>query len=97
MVPLPILIGTSIDKSLFLHFMLTYSSMNAIVVQSFVRGRHMKKKSDIEETESERNRDTIWCSDGEIFQYIKVCEADCKKKDRCKPFRDYFEPISFKV
>jgi hypothetical protein len=32
--------------------------------------RDMKKKSDIEGAESERDRGTIWCSDGENFQYI---------------------------
>ena len=43
----------------------------------------------------DRNTAKIWCPDGENFQYIKVCEAHCKKKDRCKPFRDYFEPRLF--
>jgi len=32
---------------------------------------------------------------GENFQYIKACDPHCKKKAKCKPFRDYFEPRLF--
>ena len=55
----------------------------------------MTKKSDVEEVESDREMAKVWCPEGENFQYIKVCEAHCRKKDRCKPFRDYFEPNLF--
>jgi len=37
----------------------------------------------------------IWCPDRENFQYIKVCDSNCKKKQKCSAFRDYFEPIMF--
>ena len=37
----------------------------------------------------------IWCLDRENFQYIKVCDSNCKKKQKCSAFRDYFEPIMF--
>ena len=55
----------------------------------------MKMKSDVEEVESDRNVAKIWCPEGENFQYIKACDSHCKKKDRCKPFRDYFDPNLF--
>lgn len=55
----------------------------------------MREKSEIEKIESEMDIAKIWCPDGENFQYVKVCEAHCKKKDRCKPIRDYFEPNLF--
>ena len=56
---------------------------------------HMIKKIDAEEVAEDRNTAKVWCPDGENFQYIKGCEAHCKKKDRCKQFRDYFEPNLF--
>ena len=37
----------------------------------------------------------LWCPDRENFQYIKVCDSNCKKKQKCSAFRDYFEPIMF--
>jgi hypothetical protein len=46
-------------------------------------------------SESDRNMHKIWCPEVENFNYIDACDAHCKKKDRCKPFRDYFEPKLF--
>jgi hypothetical protein len=37
----------------------------------------------------------IWCPDRENFQYIKVCDSNCKKKQKCSALRDYLEPILF--
>jgi hypothetical protein len=34
----------------------------------------------------------IWCDEREAFQYVKACESNCKKKNRCKALRDYREP-----
>jgi hypothetical protein len=55
----------------------------------------MMKKIDAKERTEDRNTAKVWCPDGENFEFIKVCEAQCKKKDRCKPFQDYFEPSLF--
>jgi hypothetical protein len=55
----------------------------------------MTKKLDAEESQSALNTAKIWCPEGENFQYIKVCDVHCQKKDRCNPFRDYFEPKLF--
>jgi hypothetical protein len=55
----------------------------------------MKNIVDAIEGTEDRNTARVWCPEGENFQYIKGCEAHCKKKDRCKPFRDYFEPKLF--
>jgi hypothetical protein len=55
----------------------------------------MTKKIVVKEEATDINSATIWCPEGENFQYIKACEAHCKKKDRCKPFRDYLEPKMF--
>ena len=57
----------------------------------------MANKLDIKEDVEDRNTAKIWCPEGENFQCIKVCEAHCKKKDRCKPFKDYFEPGLFRI
>jgi hypothetical protein len=37
----------------------------------------------------------IWCPDRENFQYVKVCDSNCKKKQKCSAFRAYCEPILF--
>ena len=55
----------------------------------------MTKKVDIKEDTFDIDTAKIWCPEGEQFKYVKACDADCKKKDRCKPFRDYFEPKLF--
>ena len=55
----------------------------------------MTEKLVVKEAESDIDTAKIWCPDGENFQYIKACDAHCKNKDRCKPFRDYFEPRLF--
>jgi len=55
----------------------------------------MTKKSNVKEDAVDINTAKIWCPEGENFQYIKACYAHCKMKDRCKPFRDYFEPTLF--
>lgn len=34
----------------------------------------------------------IWCDKKEGFQYISACESNCKKKMRCKAYRNYLEP-----
>ena len=60
-----------------------------------VRGSYMTKQYEVKAGEMDINTAKIWCPDGENFQYIKACDAHCKEKDRCKPFRDYFEPRLF--
>jgi len=55
----------------------------------------MAKNLDVKEDTVDIDTAKIWCPDGENFQYIKACDAHCKNKDRCKPFRDYFEPRLF--
>ena len=55
----------------------------------------MTKKLDVKEASVDSDTAKIWCPEGENFQYIKACDAHCKKKDRCKPFREYFEPKLF--
>ena len=55
----------------------------------------MIKNLDVREDTVDINTAKIWCPDGENFQYIKACDAHCKKKDRCRPFREYFEPSLF--
>jgi hypothetical protein len=55
----------------------------------------MTKKVDVKEDAMNINTAKIWCPEGENFQYIKACDVHCKKKDRCKPFRNYFEPKLF--
>jgi hypothetical protein len=55
----------------------------------------MTKKNVTKENTTDSDTVKIWCPEGENFQYVKACAADCKKKDRCKPFRDYFEPKLF--
>jgi len=55
----------------------------------------MTKKLDVKEASVDSDTAKIWCPEGENFQYIKACDAHCKKRDRCKPFREYFEPKLF--
>jgi hypothetical protein len=43
-----------------------------------------------DETKMETNK--IWCNEREGFQYIKACESNCRKNNRCKAFRNYLEP-----
>ena len=33
----------------------------------------------------------VWCTEGECFKYVVVC-MQCKKKKKCKVFREYNEP-----
>ena len=47
-------------------------------------GKRIEEKQDI-------NMIKIWCPDKEHFQYIKVCERNCKKKDRCEVFQNHFQ------
>lgn len=55
----------------------------------------MRKNVNTDEKLIDRDLAKIWCPEGENFQYIKVCDAQCRKKERCKPFRDYMEPKLF--
>jgi len=59
----------------------------------------MKKKNlhrdDKSDTNKNINTNIIWCPEGENFQYVKACEKNCRKKGRCKAFRDHFEPKLF--
>jgi len=59
------------------------------------RRNYMTEKLVVKEVESDINTAKIWCPEGENFQYIKACDAHCKNKDRCKPFKNYFEPRLF--
>jgi hypothetical protein len=53
------------------------------------------KKHDSKQEDTDKNIAKIWCPDGENFQYVKVCDSGCKKKDKCEAFRDYVEPGLF--
>jgi len=55
----------------------------------------MKKNLESEQNTRDKNILKIWCPDRENFQYIKVCDSTCKKKDKCEAFRDYREPKLF--
>jgi hypothetical protein len=55
----------------------------------------MGKKPDKKQDNQDKNTVKIWCPDRENFQYIKVCDMNCKKKTTCEAFRDYFEPKLF--
>jgi hypothetical protein len=55
----------------------------------------MTKKSDVKEEAPDINTGKVWCPEAESSQYIKVCETGCKKKNRCRTFKDYFEPKMF--
>jgi hypothetical protein len=52
----------------------------------------MTKKTDVRDYATDINTAKVWCPEAESFQYLKVCETGCKKKDRCRTFKDYFEP-----
>jgi len=47
-----------------------------------VKSKKIGEKQDIQTS----NLDKIWCYDMEGFQYVKACESNCKKKDRCNTF-----------
>jgi len=53
------------------------------------------KKPDNKQDNQSKNDIKIWCPDRESFQYVKVCDMNCKKKSRCEAFRDYLEPKLF--
>ena len=55
----------------------------------------MTKKTDVRDYASVINTAKVWCPEAESFQYLKVCETGCKKKDRCRTFMGYFEPKLF--
>jgi hypothetical protein len=55
----------------------------------------VKKKTVVKEDAIDIGSAKIWCPEGENFQYIKACDAHCKRKNRCRPFREYFEPKLF--
>jgi hypothetical protein len=57
------------------------------------RGRLMGVKE--EQENQNRDTDKIWCPYRENFQYAKVCDVNCKKKDKCESFRHYLEPKLF--
>jgi len=52
---------------------------------------------EVKEKKDNQNKDTakVWCPYRENFQYIKMCDVNCKKKDKCEAFRDYLEPKLF--
>jgi len=54
----------------------------------------MTKKTDVRDYATDINTAKIWCPEGENFQYVKACDAHCKKKDS-RTFKDYFEPKLF--
>jgi len=56
---------------------------------------YMPKKLTTKQDNPDKTIAKIWCPDGEKFQYIKVCDSHCKKKDKCLAFRDYLEPKLF--
>jgi hypothetical protein len=53
------------------------------------------KDPDSNQGNPDQNKAKIWCPDRENFQYIKVCDSNCKKKQKCSAFRAYFEPGLF--
>jgi len=55
----------------------------------------MAKKPDTEQDSQAKGPDKIWCPYREGFRYIKACISNCKKKEKCKTFRDYREPRLF--
>ena len=58
---------------------------------------HLKisKKPNIEQDSQSAVADKIWCPFREGFRYIKACISNCKKKEKCRTFRDYREPRLF--
>ena len=58
---------------------------------------HLKlsKKPDSEHDSQANGTDKIWCPYREGFRYIKACISNCKKKEKCRTFRDYREPRLF--
>lgn len=56
------------------------------------KGKTMPKKIEHIEDKIKIETNKIWCDEREGFQYIKACESNCKKKNRCKTFRNYLEP-----
>ncbi len=54
----------------------------------------MKKIKDKSLKQSEDNK-KIWCDDSGSFRYVKACVVNCRKKQRCKAFRNYIEPTLF--
>ena len=59
------------------------------------QGRVGPANPDSPQDNEDKESAKIWCPDRENFQYIKVCDSNCKKKQKCSAFRDYFEPILF--
>jgi len=55
----------------------------------------MSKKNEHSQEKLTTDANKIWCDEREGFQYIKACESNCKKKDKCKAFKDYLEPGLF--
>ncbi|HMK50421.1 MAG TPA: hypothetical protein VK435_10240 [Thermodesulfovibrionales bacterium] len=55
----------------------------------------MAKKSEKKEIARDPDINKIWCPARECIQYVKACEANCKKKRTCLSYRDYLEPKLF--
>jgi hypothetical protein len=55
----------------------------------------MANKTHVPEAAQDINTAQVWCPEAENFQYVKVCQADCTKKNRCRTFKDYLEPKMF--
>jgi hypothetical protein len=55
----------------------------------------ISKKPDPAQDSQAKGTDKIWCPYREGFRYIKACISNCKKKEKCKTFREYREPRLF--
>jgi len=55
----------------------------------------MGKKPYKKLVEEDKNTVKIWCTDRDNFQYIKVCDMNCKKKNTCAAYKDHLEPKLF--
>jgi len=55
----------------------------------------MAKKPDVKQDDKGEKIKRIWCPDRESFQYISACSLNCRKKDRCRAWKDYLEPKLF--
>jgi len=52
----------------------------------------MPKKFENTQDKLKTDVNKIWCDEREGFQYIKACESNCKKRYKCKAYRNYLEP-----
>jgi hypothetical protein len=52
----------------------------------------MKAEKANQQSLSQKNTDKIWCPEGGQYKYVEVCEASCKKKNKCEAYAEYREP-----